>query len=214
MSKQLSPDFDDLATVFWRLGSMFSPSQLQGQLMGQLAVGAELNEADWLDQAWQLIDGVEPGADEDNQQLRDLLTNTQAIFAEGSLDGELMLPDDDVELSQRVECLGFWCQGFLAGFALAAKQKQADKGQQAYSKEVSEALSDMAAIAQIGLTDDEDVGEQSESDFFDVLEYVRLAAMNIYFECLPKQEQPKADVEQQDKDIKSPQGLFGKKQLH
>lgn len=213
MSKQLSPDFDDLATIFWRLGSMFSPSQLQGQLMGQLAVGAELTEADWLDQAWQLIDGVEPGAEEDNQQLRDLLSNTQAVFAEGSLDGELLLPDDDVELSQRVECLGFWCQGFLAGFALAGKQKQADKGQQAYSNEVSEALSDMAAIAQIGLTDD-DAGEQSESDFFDVLEYVRLAAMNIYFECLPKEEQPAVEADKKEKDIKSPQGLFGKNQLH
>ena len=213
MSDTNSPDFDDLATVFWRLGSMFSPSQLQGHLMGQLAVGADINEADWLDQAWELIDGVEPGTQEDNQLLRELLANTQAVFAEGSLDGELLVPDDDVELSQRVECLGYWCQGFLAGFTLAAKQKQADQGQQAYSKEVSEALSDMAAIAQIGLTDDEGGEEQSENDFFEVLEYVRLSAMNIYFECLPKQEQPEAD-DKNEQDIKNPQALFDKKQLH
>ncbi|MGK0441129.1 MAG: hypothetical protein ACJA0N_000925 [Pseudohongiellaceae bacterium] len=213
MSKPLLPDFDDVATVFWRLGSMFSPSQLHGHLMGQLAVGAESVEADWLDQAWQLIDAVESGAEEDNQLINELLVNTQAIFAEGSLDGQLLLPDDDVELSQRVECLGFWCQGFLTGFALAGKQRQSDKGEQAYSNEVSEALSDMASIAQIGLTED-DGEERHENDFFEVIEYVRLAAMNIYFECLPKQEPPVETAVKKKEGIKGPQGLFGKKQLH
>ncbi|MCR8922182.1 UPF0149 family protein [Dasania sp. GY-MA-18] len=214
MSELATPNFDDLATVFWRLGSMLPPSQLQGYLMGQLAVGAELAEPEWLEQAWRLIDGVEPGSDEDNQLLSELLATTQAIFAEGSLNAQLLLPDDDIELSQRVECLGFWCQGFLTGFALAGKQKQSDQGQQAYSNEVSEALSDMAAIAQIGLSE-EDGSEQSESDFFEVLEYVRLAAMNIYFECLPKQEPPAAEAAPKTESATgSAAHLFSKKQLH
>ena len=214
MSELATPNFDDLATVFWRLGSMLPPSQLQGYLMGQLSVGAQLAEPEWLEQAWQLIDGVEPGSDEDNQLLAELLASTQAIFAEGSLSAKLLLPDDDVELSQRVECLGFWCQGFLTGFALAGKQKQSEQGQQAYTNEVSEALSDMAAIAQIGLSE-EDGGEQSESDFVDVIEYVRLAAMNIYFECLPKQEQPSVDkAPAAEPATASAAHLFNKKQLH
>tara|TARA_R110000868_G_scaffold411493_2_gene704606 strand:- start:19046 stop:19747 length:702 start_codon:yes stop_codon:yes gene_type:complete len=219
MSEQATPHFDDFATVFWRLGSMLPPSQLQGYVMGQLAVGAELTEQQWLQQAWQLIDSVEPGSNEDNQLLAELLATTQANFAEGSLNAQLLLPDDDIELSQRVECLGFWCQGFLTGFALAGKQKKQAAGQQAYSSDVSEALSDMAAIAQVSLSAD-DSSEQSEADFFDVIEYVRLAAMNIYFECLPKQEPVVASAEAGDDDAAAPSTaqLFAKKstkkQLH
>lgn len=224
MSEQTNPDFDDFATLFWRLGSMTSPSQLQGYLMGQLSVGAPLSEADWLEQAWELIAGVEPGTDEDNALLNELLARTQAVFAEASLEGQLLLPDDDLELSQRVECLGFWCQGFLSGFTLAAKQKQADQGQQQYSKEVSEALSDFASIAQIGLSDDDAVEEQNESDFFEVLEYVRLAVMTIYFDCLPQDDtteggEPADAREQREQELQKQSkqgaaGLFNKKQLH
>ena len=216
MPAQITPDFDELATLFWRLGSMCSPSQLQGFLMGQLAVGAEIAEAKWLEQAWQLIAGVESANKQDNALLIKLLSKTQSVFAEGRLDSELILPDDDIELGQRAECLGFWCQGFLAGFALAGKQKQSDQGKQAYSNEVSEALGDIAAIAQIGVSDDEDGQQQSESDFFEVLEYVRLAAMHIYFECLPKQQPPGANVSRQENSQASEGAaqLFNKKQLH
>ena len=35
----ITPEFDELADVFWRRGVMQSPSALQGRLAGQLAVG-------------------------------------------------------------------------------------------------------------------------------------------------------------------------------
>lgn len=219
MTQALSPDFDDLATIFWQLGSMFSPSQLHGYLMGQLAVGATLSEEEWLKQAWLLIDAVKPASDEDNEVLLRMLALNESLFAEGRLDGQLMIPDEDIELAQRVECLSFWCQGFLMGFTIAGKQKQAEHGPQAYSKEVTEALSDIAAIAQMALTDDQDE-EQSEADFFDVIDYVRLAVMNVYFECLPKREPSKLDPEASQADInESPTmsttaNLFTKKHLH
>lgn len=218
MSEHAPIDFDDLAAIAWRLGSMLAPSQLQGYLMGQLAAGGELSEAAWLSQAWQLIDAVEPPAEEDNQQLVAMLQQTRDFFQDPGFTGQLMMPDDEVELSQRAECLGFWCQGFLTGFALVGKEKQAQQGQQQYSATVSEALSDMAAIAQISLSDDELPSEQSETDFFEVLEYVRMAALTVYFDCLPERADddserltPAATPEQ---DIQSPAGLFSKKQLH
>lgn len=219
MSEALSPDFDDLATIFWQLGSMFSPSQLHGYLLGQLALGATLAEDEWLKQAWLLIDGVEQAREEDNEVLLRMLALNETLFTEGRLDGQLMIPDEDIELAQRVECLSFWCQGFLMGFTIAGKQKQAEQGPQQYSQEVTEALSDIAAIAQMALTDDQEE-EQSEADFFDVVDYVRLAVMNIYFECLPKHESSKLTPEPGQTDTSESQAmsttanLFTKKQLH
>ena len=183
MSNTNFPDFDEIATIAWRLGSMLSPSQLQGHLFGQLAVGFSLSTDIWLEQAVQQIEGVEAPAPEEQQRLIDMFNACQDLMVQGNLDVQLMLPDDETELSQRVECLGFWCQGFLAGFAYAGKQKQQSKGQQTYTEVVAEALADIAAIAQIGLAETDD-SEQSEGDFFEVLEYVRLAAMNIYLECV------------------------------
>lgn len=211
MSSTAFPDFDEIATVAWRLGSMLSPSQLQGFLIGQLAVGGSVSTESWLEQATQQIDGVEPPAPEEQQLLVDMLSACQDLVIEGNLDVQLMLPDDEADLSQRVECLGFWCQGFLSGFAAAGKEKQANKGQQQYTAVVSEALGDIAAIAQIGLSD-ADEGEQSEGDFFEVLEYVRLAAMNIYLECVaPAADKPKATEAKSGS--QTPADLFSKK-LH
>lgn len=211
MSNSSFPDFDEVATIAWRLGSMLSPSQLQGHLIGQLAVGGSISSDAWLDQAVQQIDGVEPPAPEERQLLAEMFDACQDLIMQGNLDVQLMLPDDDTEISQRVECLGFWCQGFLAGFAVAGKQKQQVKGQQKYTEVVSEALTDIAAIAQVGLIET-DGTDQSEGDFFEVSEYVRLAAMNIYLECAaPTEDKPK--VTEAGTATQTPADLFSKK-LH
>ena len=77
-----------------------------------------------------------------------------------------LIPDDDTELSQRVDALGQWCQGLLAGFALGMAQTGgADTGSPALSVEVSETLSDLSAISQAGF-DEEEEHDQAEQDFF------------------------------------------------
>jgi uncharacterized protein YgfB (UPF0149 family) len=90
----------------------------------------------------------------------------------------LLLPDDEFDLDQRIASLGQWCQGFLTGFAMAGKQ-QVD-GAKTYSEELTEAISDIAAIAQVSADEGDD--EEGEQDYFAVCEYVRVAAMTIYVE--------------------------------
>ena len=43
----------------------------------------------------------------------------------------------------------------MTGFAMAGKDVQQQQGQRQYSKDVSEALSDMGAISQIGLAEED-----------------------------------------------------------
>jgi uncharacterized protein YgfB (UPF0149 family) len=94
------------------------------------------------------------------------------------MDLELLLPDDEFDLDQRIASLGQWCQGFLTGFAMAGKQ-QVD-GEKTYSEELTEAISDIAAIAQVSADEGDD--EEGEQDYFAVSEYVRIAAMTIFVE--------------------------------
>ncbi len=178
------PEFDQLADIYWRLGGMQSPSQLHGYLVGQLAVGEELQPEVWLQQAEVFIDAVEPPNEEDAKVILALLGASHAQLKAGEMGLQMLLPDDAAEITQRVDSIGQWCQGFMAGFAQGGKAIAEQQGQQQYSQEVSEALSDLAAISQISLTNDDTDLEQSEQNIFEITEYLRLAAITIYMECV------------------------------
>lgn len=182
-SKITLPDFDQLADMYWRLGVMQSPSQLQGYLVGQLAVGDRIEPEQWPAQAASFIDAVEPPNAEEAQLLLSLYAATQSQLVSGEMDLQLLLPDDVVDIGQRADCLGQWCQGFLVGFAQGGKAIKAQQGLQQYSSEVSEALSDIAAISQIDLSADDTEAEQRDQNLFEICEYLRMAAITIYLEC-------------------------------
>lgn len=217
-----NPGFDDLADIYWRLGVMQSPSQLQGFLVGQLAAGAQLDLAHWPQQASRYIDSVEPPNKAESQLLSGLCAATGAQLRDEGMGLQLLLPDDGVEINQRVDSLGQWCHGFLAGFAEVGKHIQQQQGQQQYSSEASEALSDIAAISQIGLGGEDTEEEERERSFFEISEYLRLAAITIYLECTNKSntvdKAPTAPSDAADVAVSSPADLFKskstKKKLH
>lgn len=205
------PEFDQLADVYWRLGGMQSPSQLHGYLVGQLAVGEELQPEVWLQQAEVFIDAVEPPDEEDAKVLLALYGATHAYLKAGEMELQMLLPDDAVEVTQRVDSIGQWCQGFMAGFAQGGKAIAEQQGQQQYSQDVSEALSDLAAISQISLGDDDTDMEQSEQNVFEITEYLRLAAITIYIACAHAAETAEDESAKSEPDaVGSVNNLFGK----
>jgi yecA family protein len=181
------PDFDDLASVFTALGGLQSPSEVHGYLTGQLAAGHRLSTAEWLDQLTEFCDFQHSAKAEQQILLDTWLRSTARALSGDALDFSLLLPDDDDEIAARVECLGHWCQGFLAGFALAGQQIKQLLGAQQYSEDISEAINDIATIAQIGFDDDgsydSSENDTTEMEFIEVSEHVRMAALTIFFEC-------------------------------
>lgn len=79
------PGFDQLADMYWRLGVMQSPSQLQGYLVGLLAVGDPIALEQWPQQAANLIDAVETPNAEERRLLLSLHGATQAQLVSGEL---------------------------------------------------------------------------------------------------------------------------------
>ncbi len=177
------PAFDEYADFFWRLGVMQSPSQLQGYLLGMLAVGHPFSSDQWCEMA---VAAMEPAGELEQDELQ-LLSDLHKVAAkqleEGISELSLLLPDDEVEITQRVDSLGSWCRGFLAGFALGGKQRQQQQGQQQYSTDVSDALSDLAAISQISLGEGDEEEQDREQNYVEIRDYLRLAAINIYLDC-------------------------------
>ena len=177
------PEFDQLADVYWRLGCVQSPSRLQGYVLGLLSVGETLEPDAWIETASQFVEAVEPPNEQERQLLLALYGSASTAISADEMALRLLLPDDAVEIPQRIDSVGQWCSGYMMGFAQGGKAIQQSQGQQEYSKEVSEALSDIAAISQIALSENDEDGEDSEQNYFEISEYLRLAAITIYMEC-------------------------------
>ncbi|MCO8167077.1 YecA family protein [Pseudomonas sp. 21LCFQ02] len=174
------------ATLLSSAGHPVSPAELHGLLLGRSCAGAGFDSEGWFADASILLE-TEP---QDN--VRQALIGLQEMV-KGELSGEdmtvvLLLPGDDEPLAERAGALGQWCQGFLSGFGLAA-------GERVLSIEATEVLQDLAAIAQV--QDALEESEDGESDYMEVMEYLRVAPLLLFSECVKTdaaQPQPKPSL--------------------
>ncbi|MEH6444970.1 MAG: UPF0149 family protein [Oceanospirillaceae bacterium] len=158
--------------------TMVSPAELHGLVSGQLASGARLTNELWLQMANDFLD-IEKFSQQSSQVgLVGLYQQSLEQFESLDMSLDLLLPDDDdYEVSQRVESLGLWVQGFLAGFGMQGRQT--DKS---LSVDAKEMLHDLGQISQVASADLEE-SEDSESDFFELAEYVRMGVVFMFTEC-------------------------------
>ncbi len=206
-------DFDTVANLFVSLGVHQTPSEIHGLLTGKLAAGQRFDRSAWLIEAQQLLDTEANFTEDQQEQLYFFYMATATPLADADLAFEALIPDDDVEMELRLQTLGLWCSGFLAGFALV------EKAIAELPELVNDALNDLAAIAQVGANDDEEWDASAEQDFFQLLEYVRLAAMNIYLEYQTQaahQAAPNASANAPSKegDYLTSQQMFKGRQVH
>lgn len=171
MSTSNSP-YAAFAALLNSAGHSISPAELHGLLLGRSCAGSGFEAGPWLVDAAELL-GSEP---QDN--VRQALLGLQEMV-KGELTGEdiavvLLLPDDEAPLADRAVALGQWCQGFLGGFGLTARDG-------ALSGEAMEVLQDLSAIAQVQSSLEE--SEDGESDYMEVMEYLRVAPLLLFSEC-------------------------------
>ncbi|MBB3102628.1 YecA family protein [Azomonas macrocytogenes] len=183
MSIQNSP-YTAFAGLLTNSGSSVSPAELHGLLLGRSCAGAGFTVDPWLEDAAELL-GVVP-----EDRLRQALVGLQEM-AKGELASSdialiLLLPSDEMPLAERAAALGQWCQGFLAGFGLAA-------GSRTLSQDATETLQDLAAIAQVENRLDE--SENGENDYMEVMEYLRVAPLLLFTECAAPVEADMAEPE-------------------
>jgi len=167
-------DFTQLSDLLQTLGALQSAAELHGFLVGQLAAGKRLSRSEWLRAANEEADLSQNPDEVEGDQLHALYSNALATLQRGELDFQLLLPEDDNPLLERIENLGQWCQGFLTGFGLAGSHLKIDE-------ELADSLRDLATIAQIGANDDDAALDSSENDLFSITEYVRLAVIEIFW---------------------------------
>ncbi|MBM3110831.1 YecA family protein [Pseudomonas sp. P66] len=168
------------ATLLTSNGHPVSPAELHGLLLGRSCAGAGFDAEAWLADAAHLLEN-DPA---DN--VRNALIGLQEMV-KGELAGDditivLLLPGDDEALTDRAAALGEWCKGFLYGFGL-------NSAGVTLSTEAKEVLQDLDAISQV--QDALEESEDGESDYMEVMEYLRVAPLLLYTE-LAKSVEPAA----------------------
>lgn len=202
-------DFDEVCDLFVAAGAHNSPAEMHGLLVGELAAGRRMEPARWLEAAREFMDSDQEFTAEQQEQLQFIYLATLAALADENLGFYPLLANDDAPLEDRLETLAAWCQGFLAGFALVERRL----GE--LPEEVSDALGDLAAISQIGMNDNEEFDASADDDFANILEYIRLAVMNIFLEYAEKSPAHAPAAEAEDgKPTLTAQSLFAQRQLH
>jgi len=140
-----------------------SAAEIHGMAAGMLCADAHATCASWLDESVTGVVLPESG----RVLLERLFEETRRLLASEDFEFDLLLPDEGDGFNQRVMALKNWCQGFLYGLGLVAKDIGNDR-------EIHEIINDISEFSK--LNEDAD-GEEDEQAYVEVTEYLRASVM-------------------------------------
>lgn len=182
------PDIDIIDAALERLESDSSAAECHGAMSGLLCAAGQMERARWLPRLFPSVDSSDLLAKEALDTLASLYDETVRQLNDTTLDFQLLLPDDETPLDERIEALADWCQGFLLGMSEGGiKELTALPGDSA------EVMRDLVEIARAGSYDMND-SEEDEVAYNELLEYVRTGVLLINEEMNPTQAPPQENV--------------------
>jgi len=173
MSDPCLPLFSDVERQVRQMELGAEAAELHGSLCGLISGGQASDRGHWLG-----LTLADPGIAEaePDSALDQMYRASIAGLSSPELGFALLLPDDQVPVSERGEALLAWCRGFLGGFGLAAGAAPS------LTEESREALADLARIASSDLCyEDPDADEDALEE---VAEFVRVAVMLLHSDCV------------------------------
>ena len=179
-------DFSMLADLFLIHGSMQSPAFLDGRLCAELALHDLTAEA-WLEEVCVGLGVEQPRDRESAETLLGWRRQTLEALADSALNYEPLLPDELFSLAERARGLQEWTLGFLE-----VLEDAGDTPRKHWSDALSEAIDDLAELAQ--METDLDESSENENDLFALTEHARMAAMLLYTEQHPGQPQVETET--------------------
>jgi uncharacterized protein len=166
------PEYEDLDEALSQVECLVATSEGHGMLCGLFCASSEPRAEVWLA---HVLD--EPSETPEHQVALGLLGDTyeatRAQLVGGAFEFTPLLPDDEIDLESRLEALGAWCAGFLAGLGMGEL-----KSDQQFPPEIVEALRDFMEITKIQIDAGDE--EDDERSYAEVVEYVRMGVMLVF----------------------------------
>lgn len=108
-----------------------------------------------------------------DHSLQQLFSDSAVSLAEEDLSWQLLLPDDDEPIEQRIIELASWCQGYLYGIGIST-----DKKPNNLDKLSEEFIHDLVEISRVEM-DNSLSEEESEAAYIELAEYVRVGVLGV-----------------------------------
>ncbi|MBL4865325.1 MAG: UPF0149 family protein [Pseudomonadales bacterium] len=171
----LERDYDEINAILDDLDSLIRASEFHGVISGQLCAGLQQTVEQWWLGMKIHFDIKSDPTPTDAPILFGLYELTQRELADDHFSFMPVLPDDDYSLSERVQALSSWCQGFLQGFGHGGTLKDSD-----IEDDIKATLHDFAEVARVEA--EIEPSEEEEVNYSELLEYVRVACLMVYGE--------------------------------
>ena len=156
--------YRDINAIITNIDADLSAAESHGMAAGMLCVNDRTEPGFWLR---ELVQDAGEFNDEDKSILQGLFEETKCLLASDEFAFELLLPDEETPLSEQVEALRQWCQGFLFGIGSTTPTS-------GWPEDSREVVKDIAEFTKLD-TDAE--GEEAENDFMEITEYLRAAVI-------------------------------------
>jgi uncharacterized protein YgfB (UPF0149 family) len=180
---QQSVRHDDLVIALQDVDSETSASEAHGVITGVLCVSSD----DQASSKWVpllLSDAAQVDAEAAKKLSLMLLfmhQNTHTLLAAGDFNFNLLLPDDDRPVAERIEALADWCRGYLLGMSVQGTGNQAAKQKLADLKK--EFIQDLIEISNVQM--DEASENEAEVYLLELHEFVRIGVQALFDEGQP-----------------------------
>lgn len=174
MAKAIS--YAQLVNTLDKLGAQLNAAETHGLMAGLLSF---TNSTPGKNKEWRITLLENLDCKEPSKRQWEILTavgeGVLQDFASQGFAFRMLLPADDLPLSERVNALCFWCRGYLSGLGLVGVT-EADLANEV----VKELVQDLSHIAHVSI--ETDTAEDDEKNFMELVEYVRVAVQNIRLE--------------------------------
>lgn len=172
-------DFDECCNQMLEFGYEVSPSELHGLLSGVIGTGLKIRPDSIINLVIKHVD-VEQCSDRNRETILAMYAFIEREMFSADTRYTLFLPDDELDLTQRVRSLAAWCQGYLVGFGTGSAQVNITK----FSAETEEALNDIVNIANMSDDFAAEDGESNEVAYAELVEYLKVAVLLMSGEML------------------------------
>lgn len=172
------PDHDTMEAALRGVDAEIGAAEAHGLLAGMASATAEPEASRWIA---QVLAGTEPrgaAARECLEQLTALFRSTLDGLEDSDLAFHLLVPDESASLAHRAEALGAWAHGFIYGLGVAGIEDESR-----LPKEVAEIIGHLGEVTQAVSDGD---GEDDESAYTELLEFVRTAALLVREHLQPR----------------------------
>lgn len=151
-----------------------SPAELHAQASAMLCFNADTHYQHWLQLTMADFCLSETSPEAVTEVFSAVFELAKKELKDSAYGYQLILPDDGVDLSERLKAVSEWVQAFLSGLG------QAGFSHAGLSAESREFIADLNAIGQM---DNQVEGlENDEMDYQQVVEYIRCGVMLLYTE--------------------------------